>query len=468
MAVGVGALFGVVAAWWTPRGPVSAGQALLTMSLSFLVGWVAALVMRSRWAVLVTPVGFGVAFEIARIGAEGPTVDGLHLTSVYGLLAAASGRGVHGLLVVAPMVLGAVVGVAAVRRLVMVIATVCLVLLALVLARPASTPPIVGPDGEPLPGSVAELTAVDANDHDLSLMIRGTDTANPVLLFLAGGPGGTELGAMRKHGQALESDFVVATLDQRGTGRSYGAIEPTSTLSLSHAVDDVIDVTDYLRDRFEQDQIYLVGQSWGTTLGVLAARQSPEKYAAFVGVGQMVSQRETDLIFYEDTLAWARSNDNAGLERELEAIGPPPYDDLLNYPTVLGYEQEVYPYDHSVNSEGAGQMLENLPVGEYSAMDTVNIVRGLLDTFAIMYPQLQDIDFRTDVTRLEVPVYLVQGRYEARGRAELAAEWFRLLEAPSKKWIEFETSGHRPLFEQPEEFAEVMSDKVLAETTEPR
>jgi pimeloyl-ACP methyl ester carboxylesterase len=201
---------------------------------------------------------------------------------------------------------------------------------------------------------------------------------------------------------------------------------------------------------------------------VLAARQSPEKYAAFVGVGQMVSQRETDLIFYEDTLAWARSNDNAGLERELEAIGPPPYDDLLNYPTVLGYEQEVYPYDRSVNSEGAGQMLENLPVCEYSAMDTVNIVRGLLDTFAIMYPQLQDIDFRTDVTRLEVPVYLVQGRYEARGRAELAAEWFRLLEAPSKKWIEFETSGHRPLFEQPEEFAEVMSDKVLAETTEPR
>ena len=50
-----------------------------------------------------------------------------------------------------------------------------------------------------------------------------------------------------------------------------------------------------------------------------------------------------------------------------------------------------------------------------------------------MYPQLQDIDFRLDVSDLDVPVYLVQGRYEARGRAELAAEWFEMLNAPHKR-----------------------------------
>jgi pimeloyl-ACP methyl ester carboxylesterase len=134
---------------------------------------------------------------------------------------------------------------------------------------------------------------------------------------------------------------------------------------------------------------------------------------------------------------------------------------------VLGHEQDVYPYDHSVNAEGQGQMLEGLPVPEYSLLDTVHVLAGLLDTFAIMYPQLQDIDLRADVPRLDVPIYLAQGRYEARGRAEPAREWFDALEAPVTRWIEFPTSGHRPLFEQPELFHEVMTATVLAETRSP-
>lgn len=34
---------------------------------------------------------------------------------------------------------------------------------------------------------------------------------------------------------------------------------------------------------------------------------------------------------------------------------------------------------------------------------------GMLDVFSVLYPQLQDIDFREQATRLEVPVYLTQG-----------------------------------------------------------
>jgi proline iminopeptidase len=39
-----------------------------------------------------------------------------------------------------------------------------------------------------------------------------------------------------------------------------------------------------------------------------------------------------------------------------------------------------------------------------------------------------------------------------------------MLEAPHKEMIVFDTSGHRPLFEQPERFHEVMTETVLAET----
>jgi proline iminopeptidase len=178
----------------------------------------------------------------------------------------------------------------------------------------------------------------------------------------------------------------------------------------------------------------------------------------------MVSQRETDRIFYEDTLAWARETGNTGLVATLTELGPPPYENVLGYESALSYEQEVYPYDHSRNSEGEGQMSENLFVEEYSLVEQIHALGATVDVFSILYPQLQEIDFRIDATELDVPVYLVQGRYEARGRSELVDEWFEMLEAPHKEMIVFDTSGHRPLFEQPDRFHQVMTQTVLAET----
>jgi proline iminopeptidase len=483
LGAAVAAISGLVAGWWTPRGPITSGEVLATMAVSLLVGAVAGLLFRSRWAMLLAPVTFVGVFELVRMGAQGPTVDAIHLFSTYGLMAFVVGRGFHGLVTLFPMALGAVLGAALARmhggavaphgwrrvasygrRGATVLLTVAFVLLAVVIARPASTDPILGPDGEPLAGSIAELTRVEVGGHDLSMMIRGHSVEEPVLLFLAGGPGGTELGAMRRHLESLEWDFVVVTFDQRGTGKSYDQLEPISTLTLDNAVSDVLEVTRYLRDRFDEERIYLVGQSWGSTLGVLAAQREPELFRAFVGVGQMVSQRETDRIFYEDTLAWARETGDTGLAATLLENGPPPYEDTLDYEAALSHEMDMYPYDHDQNSEGQGQMSENLFVEEYSLVEQIHALGATMDVFSILYPQLQEIDFRVDATQLDVPVYLVQGRYEARGRAELAEEWFEMLQAPHKEMIVFDTSGHRPLFEQPERFHQVMTETVLAET----
>ena len=41
-----------------------------------------------------------------------------------------------------------------------------------------------------------------------------------------------------------------------------------------------------------------------------------------------------------------------------------------------------------------------------------------MDTIAVLYPQLQDTDFRKTAVSLDVPVFFVQGAHEARGRVE--------------------------------------------------
>lgn len=462
LAVGAGLL----AAWLTPRGPITTAQALVSMGAAVAIGALAGAASGRRWAILVVPLIFLLAFETGRMGVDGPTVDQVFLGSTYGVIAFVVGRLLHGVLVLAPLTVGTALGVGlgwrihggAVRPLgaagwtMIVLATLALVALAVAIAQPARTAAIVGPEGQPLPGSIAELTRVRIGGHDQALMIRGRSVTNPLLLYLAGGPGGTDLGAMRAD-VGLEQDFLVVTWEQRGAGQSYAALDPASTLTLEQTVADTIELSEWLLDRFEQDELYLVGNSWGTLLGALAAQRRPDLFRAFVGTGQMVSPRETDVLFYDDTLAWAERTGQLRLADRLRAQGPPPYGDLLAYEPTLTFEHEWNP---NPLRDPATEMPANLFVPENAFMDRMNGLRSFLDTFSVLYPQLQELDLRTDVPALEVPYVMVTGRYEARGRREPADDWFEALEAPSKARIVFDASGHRPSFQEPAAFAALM------------
>ena len=46
-------------------------------------------------------------------------------------------------------------------------------------------------------------------------------------------------------------------------------------------------LVDYVCDRFQQENVILVGHSYGTMVGSKYAIEHPDKVAAYVGVGQM-------------------------------------------------------------------------------------------------------------------------------------------------------------------------------------
>lgn len=88
--------------------------------------------------------------------------------------------------------------------------------------------------------------------------------------------------------------------------------------------------------------MYLLGESWGTTLAVLAAQRQPDRFYAVISSGQMVSQRETDRRLYEDVLSLAACGDT-NLEAQMRAYGEPPYTDVpYAYVFVMGFYEELY------------------------------------------------------------------------------------------------------------------------------
>ena len=145
---------------------------------------------------------------------------------------------------------------------------------------------------------------------------------------------------------------------------------------------------------------------------------------------------------------------------ELLEVGPPPYTSMLDYETALSSEQKVYPYDHGGNSEGAGGFSENFLVREYTLVDQVHLLGSFMDTFGTLYPKIQAVDLRQDAPTLDVPAFFVQGAHEAPGRSEPFTQWYDQLTAPTKEMVVFDRSGHRPLFEEPDEFVEFMTTRV--------
>lgn len=334
----------------------------------------------------------------------------------------------------------------------------------------ARTPAINGADGQPLPGSIASLEKVKLGGVDQWLILRGQDVNKPVLLFLSGGPGASEAARVLRFNSELEKHFVVVIWEQRGCGKSYPSLNPKSDLTIDRYVADLLELTDMLRERFDEQRIYLVGHSWGTIIGVLAAQQRPDMFHAYIGTAQMVDVLETDQMIYDIVLEHSRKTGDADFVKTLETQGPPPYfgrSPIQPYATLFGREYQLFEVpnirDEIYRREGdAIQLMLKQP--EYGWLDRIYYLLGLMNTFNAVYPQLQEMDFRVDATRLDLPVYIVLGRHDMNNPSQIPEEYFNLLKAPHKQLVFFERSGHGMIWEEAGLFHRLMVDTVLPET----
>ncbi len=94
-------------------------------------------------------------------------------------------------------------------------------------------------------------------------------------------------------------------------------------------------------------------------------------------------------------------------------------------------------------------------------------MRGSMDMFSVMYPQLQDIDCRRDVTTLGVAYVMLDGAAGLSARRDLALERYAQLEAPRKRLFAFENAAHSVAQEQYVAFRQILLDTVVPETSNP-
>ena len=328
------------------------------------------------------------------------------------------------------------------------------------------TPAITDANGNVIPGSIATLEKVDLNGSQQWISMRGKDVNKPVLLFLAGGPGGSQLVTAQRALGTLEDHFVVVNWEQPGAGKSFDAVN-RSELTPERYVTDGIALVEHLRERFGEEKVYVLGESWGSALGIWMVQREPEYFHAFIGTGQMVAFLETDLMCYDFAMKLAQERGDIEKISQLKKQGPPPYYGQGMALKEATYLMDTFNYmnaDPNIYDDGFNTF-QDLAGSEYGLYDKVNWFRGPLgETLDVVYPQLWNVDFRTQVTQLEVPVYFLIGRHDVNAPPVLTEQYYEVLNAPHKGLIWFEHSGHNPWVTESQAFVDVVVNKVLVET----
>jgi len=335
----------------------------------------------------------------------------------------------------------------------------------LLLLSPGRIRPVTDASGRPIPGSIAEKIRVPINGTEQGMVIRTTNPRNPVLLFVHGGPGMPEYFLDATMPTHLEDEFTVVWWDQRGAGLSYDAgFSATESMTVDRLVEDTIAVSDYLRTRFDQPKIYLLGHSWGSYIAIRAAERAPERYHAYIGMGQITHQIESEKLAYDYALERSRAQGDDRTVRKLEASpvttdAPLPNgwnairDDVMHRLGV-GTTREM-------RSVITGVFLPSWKSREYTLPEKTNLWRGKFASKRIFWNEFMNVDMRSTVPMLAIPTYFIHGRYDYTANYALACDYFGKIQAPVKGFYTFEDSAHGPAFEEPEKMLRVMREDVV-------
>lgn len=349
------------------------------------------------------------------------------------------------------------------KTIVVSVLLLCLLLLATSCTHTAK---VFDENGNVLTLKLSGKERVSINNTKQTIYTAGTTKDNPILLWLDGGPGGSELAWVRKYLGPLHQHFTIVCWDQRGVAASFSAAKKGN--AVEDYVQDVVALSEYLMEKHGQEKIFLLGHSWGGFIGALAAQRRPELYHAFIAASPHVNSTENDTIGYQMILEGAKQRGDTKTIKKLEAIGLPPYEKLDKKGNAVGDGDAYYAvlsrlYSYSPNAPSdAGFRSEILFLApEHSLFDRINLIRGLMKGVKEVYPQLRHRSLEEEANQFECPLIVINAAYDYSCVAAITERWFSHTSAPSKHHLWLEKSGHNGVYTEPSVFIDFMFNEVL-------
>ena len=310
-------------------------------------------------------------------------------------------------------------------------------------------------------GGVDEALYLPINGQEQFILMTGRDTANPVILYLHGGPSSPDSTVTFGFADRLTDRYTFVCWDQRGCGRTYfrnhDKDPDNATATFEQALADVDAIVDYLRDRFGQKKVIIMGHSYGTILGSSYVKAHPEKVAAYISVAQVVSLERSDFYSYQDALAKAKA---AGDDVSVMEAAYRKYLSDPNLVNLMAVRSEVSKYHPSAVDDNSVWYALTSP---YYGMDDFRwflIQLGDMGKYFDMNKPLFDytkaFDAEQTGTDYAVPVYFISGSDDWICPVDSVKDYYNSITAPEKDFTLIEGCGHNVQYSLPEDFAKAV------------
>ncbi|WP_238345905.1 alpha/beta hydrolase [Luteimonas saliphila] len=306
----------------------------------------------------------------------------------------------------------------------------------------------------PDPDGVQETYRTRIHGVEQWISIRGQDRANPVILFVHGGPASPTMSSLWQFQRPLEEYFTMVHYDQRGAGKTYRENHSEAvarTIRIQAYVDDLVAIAEHVRTRLGKDRLVLMAHSWGTIPAMHAALARPDLFHAYVGVGQVINVRDNERISIEYGLVEAKRRGDADAVREIEALLPYPGDRPLTRERIVAARKWPQHYGGMAAHRDATNLwfygAARLSP-DYDAQDRAAINAGSLFTLERLLDEFVQVDFKP-VREFPIPVVMFMGRHDYTTPSQPTAEWLSRVDAPYKRGVWFERSAHMIPWEEP-------------------
>lgn len=328
-----------------------------------------------------------------------------------------------------------------------IVAFVFILFAVLLYVSPQKTPLFLDDNGDIIKNSIAEIKDIEINGVKQRVLIRGKNLSNPILLHLHGGPGGPDRPLMDRMNN-LEDVFTVCYWDQRGAGASYSNKIPVESMNQNQVIEDGIEISKYLIERFKKEKIYLEAHSWGTLFGIQMASRKPNLFYAYFGVGQGANSLESEQLSFDFVYESAKKENDINTLNKLKEIGRPPYfTDGEWVKNILIERQLLKEYEGPSTKKKLSRFTiykDFVFYPEYSIKDKWNALKGSPFSLKNLWPEAKQTNLFKNSIKFKIPIYIFQGKYDMTTVTSVSKKYFDVIEAPEKEYYIFENSAHWP------------------------
>ena len=304
------------------------------------------------------------------------------------------------------------------------------------------------------PNGVDEAKFIDVNGAKEWVTIRGENRNNPIILFLHGGPSEANSPLVSLY-TPYEKDFVFVQWDQPGAGKTFikaGDHQPKLTLESMTA--DGIAVAEYLRNEFHRPKIILIGEDWGSLLGVRMIEKRPDLFTAFIGTDTAVSWVAKQQVEYDYTRNRATALNDQKTLAALQKLGPPPYlslDRYRQFPRLL-------PPEDDASISRLIKLVFRSP--RLSLTDMFGWYKGLRSGEEELTPVMISVDLRKTDTTFAVPIFFIEGENNIVSPTSLVSDYLSKIQAPMKRLQIVPGASYFVIWAHPTEFLNFLREDL--------